>query len=58
MAAVTLRRMSFWLFLASGAVLLAGLACAQSVSLRGFWPDFSVALSVGMLFTALLRSAA
>jgi len=50
--------MSFWLFLASGAVLLAGLACAQSVSLRGFWPDFSVALSVGMLFTALLRSAA
>jgi hypothetical protein len=35
--------------------LLLGLMCSESINFRGFWPDFWVVLSLGLLVTALMR---
>jgi len=45
-----------WLCPASVVSFAAGLMCAESVHLRGFWPEFWMVLSLGLLLTSLISS--
>ncbi len=45
-----------WLCSASVAALVTGLACSESVHFRGFWPEFWIALSLGLVVTSLVWS--
>ena len=45
-----------WLYPASAVSFAAGLMCAESVHLRGFWPEFWMVLSLGLLLTSLISS--
>jgi hypothetical protein len=45
-----------WLYPASAASFAAGLMCSESVHLRGFWPEFWMVLSLGLLLTSLISS--
>ena len=45
-----------WLYPASAVSFAAGLMCSESVHLRGFWPEFWIVLSLGLLLTSLVCS--
>lgn len=57
MSALTRAHMGVWPYVTSGALMLLGLAFAQSPLWPRFWPELWAALSFGVLLTALLHQA-
>ena len=45
-----------WLYATSTASLILGLVCSESISFRGFWPEFCTIVSLGLLLTALIHT--
>jgi hypothetical protein len=56
MSAIAHAPAGVWLYPASVVSFAAGLLCSESVHLRGFWPEFWMVLSLGLLLTSLIAS--